>query len=71
MINYNPPSTANWHQTGYFDETYARAYEEGFDAAHANKVLDDNPYKPSGHERDHTYMDELNYWWYKGWCDYE
>lgn len=51
----------------YFEE----AYNEGYQAAKDGKSEDDNPYPPSGHERETTFKDELNYHWYQGFWDYE
>ena len=64
---YDPPSKTNWVYTCLFDEEFAEAYNLGYEASKQNKILDDNPYRPSGHERDTTWSDELNYWWYSGW----
>lgn len=69
-IMYNPPSKTNWYSVGFFNESYARAYNEGYMAA-KNKSPENNPYKPSGHERDTTFYDEMNYYWYKGFEDYD
>lgn len=65
-MSYDPPSETRWVYTHRFDESYAKAYEYGFDAAAEGKTLKDNPYKHSTHERQTTYDDELSYWWYSG-----
>jgi len=66
---YCPPSKDDWYYTHPFRDRYAEAYQEGWVAARS--ALHDNPYKPSGYERDSTYDDELHYWWYKGHSDWE
>ena len=64
MKNYNPKYDPP------DDEYFKKAYDEGFHAAEAGKSLDDNPYEPSGHPRDTTFTDELNYYWYSGHSDF-
>lgn len=63
---YNPPSKENWYSTGYFDDTYKEYYDLGYNAKEYKE-----PFEPSGHERDTTYHDELNYWYYVGYYDFE
>ena len=48
------------------DEYQQRAFNEGYEACSKGKTLDDNPYEPSGHERDTTFEDELHFQWYSG-----
>ncbi len=64
---YDPPSPDNWHNTHSWVPDYKRAYEDGYFAAANGKPQNDNPFTPSGHERETTHNDELNYWWYSGW----
>ena len=68
---YEPPSQNNWVCTHHFDAEYALAYHNGYNAAKDGLSLKNNPYKPSGHERETTYNDELHYWWYSGFIDCE
>lgn len=68
-MNYDPPSETNWVGAHRFCPDYREAYDEGYLAAQQGKSLDDNPYPESGHERDTSHSDELNYWWYSGWMD--
>lgn len=63
---YNPPSKDNWHYTGRFNESYAEYYNKGYQDR-INKRVYKEPFKASGHERDNTYADELNYWYYSGY----
>jgi len=44
-------------------------YLEGFISHLLGLTEDYNPYPPSGHERDSTYEDRRNYYWYSGFCD--
>lgn len=46
-----------------------RAFNEGYQAYCEGKLIEDNPYKPSGDERDTKFEDELNFQWYSGWCE--
>ncbi len=59
LKQYDPPD----------DESMKEAYYQGFVAAQQGKKKSCNPYKPSGHERDTTFEDELYYYWYSGHCD--
>ncbi len=67
---YDPPTEKNWVMVYPLIQSYVDAYEEGYQAAKQGKALEDNPYEESGHERDTTYSDEMNYWWYCGFVDY-
>jgi hypothetical protein len=67
---YDPPSQDNWVLRGRFSESYKRAYDEGFQAAKDGKPQDDNPYVPTGHERDTGHADDLHYYWWSGWEDF-
>lgn len=69
-MSYNPPSKDNWHYTGWFSESYKEYYDKGYNEAKEGKEYKE-PFKDSGHERDTTYGDELNYWYYKGYYNYE
>jgi hypothetical protein len=42
------------------------AFEAGKRAAREGKCVNDNPYQPSGHERETTHEDELHYQWFSG-----
>ena len=57
--NFDPPK----------DNSYYNYYLEGFIACYERKSEDDNPYTPSGHERDTTFQDEQHYHWYSGYWD--
>ena len=48
-------------------DSFREAYNEGREARRLGLNEDDNPYPPSGHERDTTFMDEMHYHWYCGW----
>lgn len=67
--NFDPPTKKNWVHVGLCHESYTEEYINGYKAALTGKPAEDNPHEPSGHERDTTYKDELNYWWYCGWND--
>lgn len=67
---YDPPSLKNWVYKHYYSNSYKIAYDRGYIAAQNKLKLQDNPYKESFHERETTFNDELNYWWYVGWCDF-
>jgi hypothetical protein len=62
---FNPP------QRRYKKDPLVGAYIDGYFAAKKKKPLEENPYKPSGHERDTTFDDERHYQWYRGWMDFE
>lgn len=64
---YDPPNKKEWG----FSEIFVEAYHLGYEAARAGKDAEDNPYTPSGHERDTTFEDELYYHWYVGFSDFE
>jgi len=66
---YNPPTEDNWIQVGRFDDSYKSYYDLGYDEAKNEQEYED-PYEPSGHERDTTYTDELNFWYYCGYYDW-
>lgn len=68
---FEPPSETNWCYTHTFHEIYAQEYAAGYKGAQEGLSLEDNPNKESGHERDTTLEDELHYWWYKGFTDYD
>lgn len=68
---YNPPSKDNWVMVAGFMPCYAEAYDAGYAAARAGLPESANPHKPSGHERDLSWDDEMHYWWYSGWMDHE
>lgn len=73
---YNPPQKdprpqySNYvaYSTNIWSDSFKDAYDEGFLAAKEEKN-EDNPYKPSGHERDTTFMDKLHYYWWRGFSD--
>lgn len=67
---FDPPTKENWVNTGYCHSVYTETYTEGYEAAKSGLELSDNPYKESGHERDTTYEDEMNYYWYCGFSDF-
>lgn len=69
-MSYRPPSKDNWHSTGWFSQSYADEYNHGYNEAKEGKLYTP-PYEESGHERDTTYHDELNYWYYSGYYSYE
>lgn len=51
---------------------FKEQYDEGFKHSMQGGKESDNPYKPSGHERDTTFEDERHYQWYSGfWDGYE
>lgn len=52
------------------DSIYKDEYDEGYEAALANKKESGNPYKPSRHERDTTTSDDRHYFWYCGFNDF-
>lgn len=66
---YEPPSRANWAMDWQYDRLFAEAYTRGYQACHNGISAANNPYTPSGHERDTTYDDELHQWWWRGWND--
>lgn len=66
---YSPPSKLSWHYVGLYDELYDTYYNMGWNDAKAGKNYEE-PYRPSGHERETTHTDELNYWHWKGYEDY-
>lgn len=68
-MSYNPPSKTNWHSTGWFSDSYKEMYDRGYNEAKDGKEYNE-PYEESGHERDTTYADELNYWYYSGYHSY-
>lgn len=55
----------------YDGDIYTKAYDEGYEAASKGIKEDQNPYKPSGHERDTTIEDNQYYYWWLGWMDWE
>jgi hypothetical protein len=60
-FNYEPPNPREW-----WGELKLDAYNEGYYAGRLGAEEDDNPYNPSGHERDTT-MDDEQYWaWGRG-----
>lgn len=65
---YDPPTKKNWVRTGRFSKEHRIAYDKGYEDAKAGKQYL-NPYKESGHERDTTFEDELNYYYYVGYYD--
>ncbi len=48
---------------------FAKAYDLGRQAAKDGKTDDDNPYEPSGHDRDTTFADYCVYYWDRGFDD--
>jgi hypothetical protein len=68
---FDPPREDKWYSTDFFDETYVEAYKKGYEHHSNGGRESDNPHELSGHERDTTYSDELHYWWYKGFNDFE
>lgn len=50
-------------------EYLVEPYDEGRAAYREGRREDDNPYKPSGHERDTTYEDERHQAWLLGFWD--
>lgn len=44
-------------------------YDEGWNACFNGADENDNPYTPSGHERETTWIDECHFAWYCGWGD--
>lgn len=67
---YNPPSKINWVHVGSFLESYKEYYDIGYNASKDNKEYEE-PFEPSKHERDTSYTDELNFWYYCGYYDWE
>lgn len=53
----------------YMAEAFKENYDLGYNAAKDGKKYK-NPHKPSGHERDTTYDDEMNFWYYCGYYDF-
>lgn len=51
--------------------TELNAYYAGFVCGYNGGKDSENPYKPSGHERDTTYEDQLHFRWYVGQSDGE
>jgi len=68
---YDPPSPTNWYYTHPFDSIYAESYNAGYRAFKEGKKEDENPWPPSGHERDTNLNDELGYWWFCGFHNAE
>lgn len=68
---FDPPQEDKWYSTDFFDESYVEEYKKGYEHHQNGGRESDNPHRPSGHERDTTYEDELHYWWYKGFNDFE
>lgn len=58
-VSYDPPE----------NPYYAEAYRAGYLAGKSGDELEDNPYPGSGHERDTTFEDELQYQWQSGFMD--
>lgn len=69
-MSYDPPSPTKWYYTHTFDKEYKEMYDKGYNDAKEGKEYTE-PHKPSNHERDTTYEDELNYWYYSGYYSYE
>lgn len=57
--NFDPP---------IYDFLY-QCYLNGFVCCYKRGSEDDNPYVPSGHERDTTFDDQKHYYWYSGYWD--
>lgn len=53
-----------------FSDSFKEMYDRGYNEAREGKEYNE-PYEYSGHERDTTYNDQLNYWYYSGYYDYE
>jgi len=68
---YDPPSKENWCRTDRFAECYAEAYDAGYKAARDGKPERDNPHQRTNHERDSGHSDDMHYYWWCGWNDYE
>jgi len=68
---YDPPEKSNWVYTGSWEEFHKDDYNRGFVSAYLGGKQEYNPFKPSGYERETTYDDESNYWWYSGWKDFD
>ena len=67
---YDPPQKEDYSEHENFDYSMQlKAYNEGHEAYFTGCDINDNPYKPSGHERDTTFSDELHYKWYVGYVD--
>jgi hypothetical protein len=49
---------------------FKKVYDAGYNAAKSGLSPTENPYKPSGHERDTTLDDELHMEWETGYEDY-
>jgi len=67
---FNPPTEDNWHKTGKCSEYFTKAYELGYLDASKGFTFT-YPYKHSNHERDTTFEDECNFWYYSGYYDWE
>jgi hypothetical protein len=63
---YEPPT----EDDSFSWETYKKYYDKGFNDA-KNGLDYHELFKPSGHERDTTWEDEMNYWYYSGWSAFE
>lgn len=76
---YNPPkrdsnpkySHCVEYSTNIWSDSYKEAYDAGYLAASEGKNEEENPYKLSHHERDTTYSDECNYYWWRGFSDFK
>lgn len=69
-MSYDPPSPTNWHQVGSFVSEYKDYYDKGYNDAKKGKRFK-QPFEDSGHERDTTFTDELNQWYFSGYYDYD
>lgn len=68
---YNPPTIREYpHIHPLLIKDYRDAYDSGYADA-KNGMEYKNPHEPSGHEREMTYNDELNYQYYSGFYSYE
>lgn len=67
---YNPPKQKEW-DSPFLHELFVEQYDLGYNCAKSGGKLDDNPNEPSGHERDTTVKDELYFYWYSGFEDFE
>lgn len=63
---YSPP------KDNICNEYHVEAYDNGYnDRKNGIEYRADELYKPSGHERDTSFSDRLNFAYYQGYYDYE
>ncbi len=68
---YEPPTVREYpYISPGLLKDYKFYYDLGYNDA-KNAMEYKNPFEPSGHERDTTHTDELNYYYYSGFYAYE